>query len=61
MKGPSKPPAEVPDLQDEPGMAERFQRGLRNLINTPPTPRKPATPKAKERPASKEGRRVPQR
>ena len=36
-------------------MAERFQRGLRNLINTPPKPRKPAAPK-KERPALKEGR-----
>ena len=34
-------------------MAERFQRGLRNLINTPPKPRKPAAPKAKERPPSK--------
>jgi len=40
-------------VEDEPGMAERFQRGLRNLINTPPQPRKPISPKAKERPASK--------
>ncbi len=40
-------------VEDEPGMAERFQRGLRNLINTPPKPRKPAAPKAKERPPSK--------
>ena len=37
-------------VEDEPGMAERFQRGLRNLLNTP---HKPITPKAKERPASK--------
>lgn len=29
------------EITDEPGMAERFQRGLRNLINTPPKPRKP--------------------
>ena len=27
------------EVHDEPGMAERFQRGLRNLINTPPKPR----------------------
>jgi hypothetical protein len=39
-----------PQIVDEPGMAERFQRGLRNLINTPPKPR---APKPKERPASK--------
>jgi hypothetical protein len=37
---------------DEPGMEERFQRTLRNLINTPPKHRTTA-PKAKERPASK--------
>ena len=51
----------VPDIpeeiRDEPGMAERFQRGLRNLINTPPKPRKPAAPKPKERQASKGRRR----
>ena len=39
---------------DEPGWAERFQRGLRNLINTPPKPRKPAA-KSKKRPAPKRG------
>ena len=38
---------------DELGWAERFQRGLRNLINTPPQPRKPVSQKPKERPASK--------
>jgi hypothetical protein len=43
----------TPEIGDEPGMAERFQRGLRNLINTPPQPRKPVSPKPKERPASK--------
>ena len=40
---------------DEPGMAERFQRGLRNLINMPPKPRKPPSAKLKERAASKKG------
>jgi len=47
MQKQGKPPEIV---VDEPGMAERFQRGLRNLLNTPP---KPPTPKAKTRPASK--------
>jgi hypothetical protein len=40
-------------VEDEPGMAERFQRTLRNLINTPPKPRKSVGSKPKERPASK--------
>lgn len=40
-------------IEDEPGWAERFQRGLRNLINTPPKPHQPRGPKPKERPASK--------
>ena len=44
---------EAPEITDEPGMSERFQRALRNLINTPPKHRTAATPKAKERPASK--------
>ncbi len=43
----------TPEIQDEPGMAERFQRTLRNLLNSPPKPRKPSVPKPKERPASK--------
>ena len=47
-KSPNTP---SPTVVDEPGMAERFQRGLRNLINTPPKPRKPAAPK--KEPASK--------
>jgi len=50
MKRPSKPP---PTIVDEPGMAERFQRALRKALNTPPKHRPAATPKAKERPASK--------
>jgi hypothetical protein len=36
---------------DEPGMAERFQRGLQRALNTPHQPR--PSPKVKERPASK--------
>jgi hypothetical protein len=41
------------DIRDEPGMAERFQRGLRNLLNTPPKPRTATGPKPKERRAPK--------
>jgi hypothetical protein len=40
-------------VQDEPGMEERFQRTLRNLINTPPKHRPAPPSKPKERPASK--------
>jgi hypothetical protein len=43
----------VPELEDEPGMAERFQRGLQRALNTPPQHRTKPTPKTKERPASK--------
>jgi len=39
--------------EDEPGMEERFQRALRNLINTPPKHRPAPPSKAKGRPASK--------
>lgn len=39
-----------PAITDEPGMAERFQRGLQRAFQTP---HKPITPKPKERPASK--------
>ncbi len=49
-----KPVAEPAEIQDEPGWAERFQRGLRNLLNTPPKPRKPQEANPKGRPASKE-------
>jgi hypothetical protein len=43
---------EMPEIKDEPGMAERFQRGLQRALNTPPQHRtKPTTPKPKERPA----------
>jgi hypothetical protein len=40
-------------ITDEPGMKERFQRTLRNLINTPPKHRPAPPSKAKERLASK--------
>ena len=40
----------LPEIADEPGMAERFQRGLQRAFTMP---HKPITPKAKERPASK--------
>ena len=49
------PPAIEPDIADEPGMAERFQRALRNALNMPPKHRTAPRPKPKERPAS-EGR-----
>jgi len=55
MRKPTKPQAPAPDtLVDEPGMAERFQRALRKALNTPPKHRTSPTPKAKERPTSKE-------
>jgi hypothetical protein len=43
----------APEIIDEPGMAERFQRALRKALNTPPKHRTAPTPKTKERPASK--------
>ena len=42
-----------PEIVDEPGMAERFQRGLQRALNTPPQHRPAPTPKGKTRPASK--------
>jgi hypothetical protein len=41
------------EITDEPGMAERFQRGLQRALNTPPQHRTKPTGKPKERPASK--------
>jgi hypothetical protein len=43
----SQPQSDLPKVKDEPGMAERFQRGIRNLLNTPPQPRSGPTRKAK--------------
>jgi hypothetical protein len=40
-------------VQDEPGMEERFQRALRKALNTPPKHRTAPMPKPKERPASR--------
>ena len=37
-----KPTERLPEtIVDEPGMAERFQRGLQRALNTPPKPHKP--------------------
>lgn len=46
-------PDKLLDIKDEPGMAERFQRGLQRALNTPPQHRTKPTPKPKKRPASK--------
>jgi hypothetical protein len=48
-----KPKPDDLDVVDEPGMAERFQRGLRNLLNTPPKHGPARAPKLKQRPPSK--------
>jgi hypothetical protein len=45
-----KKPPSLPEVVDEPGMPERFQRGLQRAFQMP---HKPITPKSKERPASK--------
>jgi len=42
----------LPEIADEPGMAERFQRSLRSLLNAPPQHRTKPIPKPKEQPAS---------
>ena len=48
-----KSESDLPEIKDEPGWDERFQRGLRRALNTPPQPRGKPMPKPKERPASK--------
>jgi hypothetical protein len=53
MKRPEKPSVEPVEIQDEPGMEERFQRALRKALNTPPKHRRAPTPKTKEGPPSK--------
>jgi hypothetical protein len=55
MKRPATPSTEPIEIQDEPGMEERFKRALRKALNTPLKHRAAPTPKTKERPAS-EGR-----
>jgi hypothetical protein len=47
------PPQNHPEIVDEPGMAERFQRGLQRALNTPPQHRTKPAAKPKVRPASK--------
>ena len=52
----SKPP-EI-EIADEPGMAERFQRGLQRALTTPPqqhgkNPKTPRAPTPKQRLVSK--------
>jgi hypothetical protein len=49
MKRPK--PFIVPEIEDEPGMAERFQRGLQRALSMPPQHR--PDPKRKVGPASK--------
>jgi hypothetical protein len=46
-------PPVSPEVLDEPGWQERFQRGLQRALNTPAQPHTKPTPKVKERPASK--------
>ena len=41
------------EIVDEPGMAERFQRGLQRAFTMPHQPHAKPTPKPKERPAGK--------
>ncbi|MGA8594901.1 MAG: hypothetical protein WB676_09175 [Bryobacteraceae bacterium] len=53
MKTEGKRDDPLDKITDEPGMEERFQRALRNALNTPPKHRTAPAPKAKERPASK--------
>ena len=54
-----QPTTEPVEIDDEPGMKERFQRALRKALNTPPKHRTAPTPKGKERPASKCASRNP--
>jgi hypothetical protein len=49
----TKEPAATPQVTDEPGMAERFQRGLQRAFQMPHKPHQPITPKTKTRPVSK--------
>ena len=48
----TKPP-DLPQIADEPGMTERFQRGLQRAFQMPHKPHQPIAPKPKTRPASK--------
>jgi hypothetical protein len=47
-----------PEIIDEPGMAERFQRGLQRALNTPPQHRTKRAPRpTPETPAKESPRR----
>jgi hypothetical protein len=48
----AKSESEPLTITDEPGMSERFQRGLQRALNTPHKPHAP-TRKAKEQPVTK--------
>ena len=52
----SKPLDKI-EITDEPGMAERFQRGLQRALNTPAQHRVKPASKPKVRPTGKE--RIP--
>jgi hypothetical protein len=49
----TKPPPAAPEIADESGWQDRFQRGLQRALNTPPQHREKPAPKTKTRPASK--------
>jgi hypothetical protein len=55
----TRAPKKPEDVKDEPGAEERFMRGVKRALETPPQPHKDvpkhkaATPKSKQRPASK--------
>jgi hypothetical protein len=49
-----KSESDLPEVADEPGMAERFQRGLRRALNTPHQPR--AKPEKKKDGAKRQNR-----
>jgi hypothetical protein len=50
MAKPGASGKQATEIKDEPGMAERFQRGLQRALNTPPKPRKSTGSNPKERP-----------
>jgi len=55
MRGTDKTKPDATEVRDEPGMAERFQRGLQRALSTPPQQRRATTPKPKARSVSKGG------
>jgi hypothetical protein len=51
----SEPPDKI-EITDEPGMAERFQRGLQRALNTPPQHRTKPIPKTKTKGRGQKGK-----